>query len=148
VQVQSMLHAVGIDAQIKDFAPATYFAPASAGGPLASGNYDLGGFGWLSGTDLDDSNLFTCAARPPNGRNYTRYCSLEMEALQRRARAAYDDAQRRALYAKIEALLVRDVPMVFVSYPRLRAVRSADLRRPAPNFVTQWWNVAAWSFGG
>jgi peptide/nickel transport system substrate-binding protein len=148
VQVQSMLRAIGIDAQIKDFAPPQYFAAASAGGPIAGGNYDIGQFGWLSGTDLDNSVLFTRAAQPPNGRNYTRYVSPEMEALQRGALATYDDAKRRSIYAKIEALVVRDSPMVFLSYPRLRVVRSADLRRPAPNFVTLWWNVAAWSFGG
>jgi peptide/nickel transport system substrate-binding protein len=148
VQVESMLRAVGIDAHIKQFALATYFAPASGGGPLAGGAFDIGQVGWLSGTDLDNAALFTCASRPPNGRNWSGYCSPEMEALQLAARRTYDDAQRRAIYAKIEALIVRDVPMVFMSHPRLRVVRNVDLRRPAPNAVTLWWNVAAWSFGG
>src|ERR1700681_558910 len=58
VQVQSELRGVGIDVQIKDFAPATFFAPAAAGGPIASGNYDLAPLNWLSGTDLDNAVLF------------------------------------------------------------------------------------------
>ena len=147
VQVQSELREVGIDAQIKDYAAATYFAPAAAGGPLAAGNFDLATTNWLSGTDLDDSVLFTCAARPPNGRNYENYCSQEMDALQREALRTYDDTKRRALYAKIEALLVRDVPMAFISHPKVRVYRNADLHRPQPNGVTLWWHVAQWSFG-
>jgi len=146
VQVQSLLRAVGIEGQIKDYAAATFFAPASAGGPLASGNYDLAFFGWQAGTDLDNSTLFACASRPPNGRNFENYCSREMEALQREALSTYDDAKRRAAYAKIEALIVRDVPMAFVTYPRLRVERNVDLRRPEPNGVTLWWHVAEWSF--
>ena len=147
VQVQSELREVGIDAQIKDYAAATYFAPAAAGGPLAAGNFDLATTNWLSGTDLDDSVLFTCAARPPNGRNYENYCSQEMDALQREALRTYDDTKRRALYAKIEALLVRNVPMAFISHPKVRVYRNADLHRPQPNGVTLWWHVAQWSFG-
>jgi peptide/nickel transport system substrate-binding protein len=147
VQVQSMLKAVGIEGQIKDFAAATFFAPASAGGPLASGNYDLALFGWIAGTDLDNSTLFACASRAPNGRNFENYCSPEMEALQREALATYDDTKRRAIYAKMEALILRDVPMAFVNYPRLRIGRNADLHRPQPNGVTLWWHVGEWSFG-
>jgi peptide/nickel transport system substrate-binding protein len=147
VLVQSALRAVGIDAQIKEYAAATFFAPAAGGGPLASGNYDLAQFNWLSGTDLDNSVLFTCGARPPNGRNFENYCSPEMDALQRDARRTYDDAKRRATYAKIEALVQRDVPMAFISHPKIRVYRNVDLHRPEPNGVTLWWHVAEWSFG-
>ena len=146
VQVQSMLRAVGIEGEIKDYAPAAFFGPASAGGPLASGNFDLALYGWLAGTDLDNAILFTCDSRPPHGRNFENYCSQEMEALQREALSTYDDAKRRAAYAKIEALILRDVPMAFVNYPRLRVARNVDLRRPEPNGVTLWWHVAEWSF--
>ncbi|HWT05373.1 MAG TPA: peptide ABC transporter substrate-binding protein [Xanthomonadales bacterium] len=147
VLVQSELRAIGIDAQIKDYAPATFFAPAAAGGPIAAGNYDLAPLNWLSGTDLDNAVLFTCGARPPNGRNYENYCSPEMEAVQHEARRTYDDTKRRALYAKIEALVVRDVPMLFISHPKIRVYRNVDLHRPQPNGVTLWWHVAEWSFG-
>ncbi|HEV2741491.1 MAG TPA: peptide ABC transporter substrate-binding protein [Candidatus Elarobacter sp.] len=147
VQVQSMLRAVGIDGTIKDYAAATFFAAASAGGPLQGGNFDLALLGWLSGTDLDNEILFACASRPPHGRNFENYCSQEMDALQREALSTYDDAKRRAAYAKIEALILRDVPMAFVNYPRLRVERNADLHRPEPNFVTLWWHIAEWSFG-
>jgi peptide/nickel transport system substrate-binding protein len=147
VQVQSLLRAVGIEGEIKDYAAATFFAPAAAGGPLAGGNYDIALYGWLAGTDLDNSILFACGSRPPHGRNYANYCSPAMEALQREALSTYDDAERHAAYAKIEALVLRDVPMAFVNYPRLRVERNVDLHRPAPNSVTLWWHVAEWSFG-
>ena len=147
VQVQSMLRAVGIEGTIKDYAAATFFAAASAGGPLESGNFDLALLAWIAGTDLDNAVLFACASRPPHGRNFENYCSQEMEALQREALSTYDDAKRRAAYAKIEALILRDVPMAFVNYPRLRVERNADLRRPQPNGVTLWWHIAEWSFG-
>jgi peptide/nickel transport system substrate-binding protein len=148
VQVQSMLRAVGIEGQIKDYAAATFFGPLSAGGVLANGRFDLALFGWQAGTDLDDSTLFACDARPPHGRNFENYCSPAMDALQRAALTTYDDAQRNADYAKIERLVVRDVPMAFVYYLRLRVASNTDLHRPAPNGVTLWWHVAQWRFGG
>ncbi len=148
VQVQAALRAVGIDATIKTYALATYYAPADEGGILKGGKFDLAAFSWLSGIDLDDSALFACGQRAPSGNNDARYCSPAMEAAQRAALSTYDDAARRAAYARIEGLLVRDVPNVFVYYLQRRTLSNLDLRRPAGNFVELWWNVAAWSFGG
>ncbi len=148
IQIQAELRTAGIDATIKTYALPTYFAPADAGGVLKGGKFDLAAFSWLSGIDLDDSALFTCAQRAPAGNNGARYCSPAMEAAQRAALSTYDDTARRRVYARIEDLLVRDVPAVFVYYPQRRTLANPDLRFPAGNFVELWWNVAAWSFEG
>lgn len=148
IQVQAELRTVGIEAEIKTYALPTYFAPADAGGILKGGRFDLAAFGWVSGIDLDDSALFTCGQRAPAGNNDARYCSPAMETAQRAALATYDDAARRAAYARIEELLVRDVPQVFVYYLQRRTLANPDLRYPQGNFVELWWNVAAWSFEG
>jgi peptide/nickel transport system substrate-binding protein len=146
VQVQAELRAVGIDATIKTYALATYYGPVDAGGILKGGRFDLAAYSWLSGIDLDDSALYTCAQRAPSGNNSSRYCSPAMEAAQRAALSIYDDAERRAAYARIEALLARDVPELFLYYVQRRTLANPDLRRPAGNFVELWWNVGAWSF--
>ncbi len=148
VQVQAELRAIGIDATIRTYALATYYGPADAGGILKGGKFDLAAYGWLSGIDLDDSALFTCAQRAPSGNNGSRYCSPEMEAAQRAALSTYDDTARRAAYARIEALLARDVPELFLYYVQRRTLANPDLRRPTGNFVELWWNVGAWSFEG
>jgi peptide/nickel transport system substrate-binding protein len=148
VQVQAELRAVGIDAAIRTYALATYYGPADAGGILKGGKFDLAAYGWLSGIDLDDSALYTCAQRAPSGNNSSRYCSPEMEAAQRAALSTYDDTARRSAYARIEALLARDVPELFLYYVQRRTLANPDLRRPTGNFVELWWNVGAWSFEG
>ncbi len=148
VQVQAELRAAGIDATIKTYALATYYAPAGAGGILKGGAFDLAAYSWLSGIDLDDSELFTCAQRAPSGNNDARYCSPAMEAAQRAALSTYDDGVRRTAYARIEELLAHDDPALFLYYPQRRVLSNPDLRRPVANFAELWWNVAAWSFGG
>jgi len=147
VQLQSYLKAVGIELTIKSVAPNLFFAKAADGGVLDRGASDLATVSWIAGIDPDNGFLYRCDQVPPNGSNYAGYCSAEMDALQAQAIGTYDEGRRRELYARIENLVARDVPWIFLYNPRQRIASNLDLRRPAGNFVDRFWHVGAWRYG-
>ena len=111
--VQQMLAARGMEVTIKRVTLAHFYLPASAGGLLMSGKYDLAYFAWRSGEDPDDSDVVTCAGAS----NYAGYCSAEVDALERAALGTPDQAQRRVRYSKIQRALARDIPYLYLYAP-------------------------------
>ena len=143
VQVQAWLHAIGMDVTLKDYPGAVLFALGPSG-VLQPGKYDVNISGFESSADPDNSAQFTCGNRPPNGFNWTRYCSPVMDRLQAGALTTYDQAARKRAYAKIETLLATDVPQIFFYYqPEISAV-TPRLENFAPSIVTPTWNVQQW----
>jgi peptide/nickel transport system substrate-binding protein len=145
VEIQSQLRAAGVDVQLKLFPGAQLYAPVGEGGILQGGHYDMAMDGWYAGIDPDDSSQFTCKNAAPAGYNYTRYCSAEMDAAQNEALTNYDQAGRKAAYAKTQAILARDVPEVFINYLRQMHPISVDFKGFAPSPVVENWNAWQWS---
>lgn len=145
VQIQSMLRTIGIDAEIKSYEAASLFAPAGMGGILQLGRFDLSDSGWFAGIDPDDSTQFTCQNFPPSGYNYSRYCSPEMQAAQRVALTHYDRPTRKAAYDRIQELLARDNPNLFIYWYRQMEPISVDFKGFAPNPVVESWNAWQWT---
>jgi peptide/nickel transport system substrate-binding protein len=146
VLVQSYLQAAGIAITIKGYDGGQFFGPFAAGGILQSGNYDLAWYTMTLGIDPDSSGRFTCAAIPPAGQNYSRYCSPEMDAAESAALRSSDRPARVAAYARTQALLARDAPIDFVYWPRNVDAFDARLHGFAPNPLTASWNAQRWSF--
>ncbi len=148
VQVQAMLKAVGIDAQIKTYPANVLFATYGQGGILTTGKYDLNISGWVAGQDPDDHSEFMSDQIPrpphPDGVNYTRYANKEMDAEQNAALASYDQAQRKPHYVKIQQLLARDLPIVYIWFPRQAQPINIDFKNFAPNPVNEAWNAYQW----
>ncbi len=144
VQLQQMLKGVGIDVQIKTYDYATLYAAAASGGILTGGKFDSSLYAWIQGADPDDSSSWLCAMIPPAGNNVTRYCSKEMDAAQNQALSTFDLAQRKAAYAKVQSLLLRDVPGVFLYYQSLRYAHIAQLQNFTPNGISEGWNAYQW----
>ncbi len=144
VQIQSMLRAAGIDAPVKSYPANLFFATYGQGGILTNAKYDLGVAGWIAGIDPDDYSLYGCDQNPPRGNNYTRYCSPEMQALQRQALGSYDEATRKRAYSAIQKLLARDVPDLDLWYPRQLQPIVPSFKHFAPNPVNEAWNAYQW----
>jgi peptide/nickel transport system substrate-binding protein len=145
VQTQAQLHRIGIQAQIKLFPGAQLYAPAGEGGILQNGHFDIVVDGWYSGIDPDDSAQFMCKNLPPGGYNYSRYCSSEMDAAETMALTHYDQATRKAAYAKTQALLARDVPEIFINWLRQMHPINTDFKNFDPSPVIENWNAWQWS---
>jgi peptide/nickel transport system substrate-binding protein len=145
VALQSALHAVDVDVRIHAYLGNVFDAPPSEGGILTRGRYDIALYGWFAGMDPDDSGQFMCDQRPPAGYNHSFYCNPDMDAAQRVALASYDDDERRRAYARIQGILLRDSPIVFLGSPvAVFAVRE-DFDGFSPTLVTQTANANRWS---
>lgn len=145
VLIQAQLRRIGIQAQIKLFPGAQIYAPAGEGGILQNGKFDFIVDGWYAGIDPDDSAQFMCENVPPGGYNYARYCNPEMDAAETMALTHYDQATRKAAYAKTQALLARDVPEIFINWLRQMEPISVDFKGFDPNPVVESWNAWQWS---
>lgn len=145
VQIQEMLRQAGIQLEIKYFPGDVLFAPVGEGGILQGGKFDLSLAGWYAGMDPDDASQYTCANMAPNGYNYSRYCSPEMDAAQDLALNSYDQATRKKAYAQIQQLLHRDVPEIFFYYERQMHPINENFKGFAPSPVAEAWNAWQWS---
>jgi peptide/nickel transport system substrate-binding protein len=139
--VQSELAARGISVTIKPISNAQLFLPASAGGALASGAFDLAYVPWPMGADPDDSFLLSCRGSA----NYMRWCDPAVDALERRAIQTPDRAARAAFYAQIARRVAAAVPIVYLFNPAYVYAYQRRLHGFAPNAFLPTWNAAAWS---
>jgi peptide/nickel transport system substrate-binding protein len=148
VQLQAMLRRIGIDTQIKTYAFNVLLGTYAQGGVLATGKYDLNVTGFLAGVDPDDHSSFACDQIPqpsrPQGYNWSRYCSKEMDAAQAQALGSYDDTVRKRAYVKIQQLLARDLPMIYLWHARQLQPVDAGFRGFAPNPANESWNAYQW----
>jgi peptide/nickel transport system substrate-binding protein len=144
IQVQSELKAIGIDAPLKGYPANLMFATFGQGGILTNAKYDLNISGWTAGYDPDDNSLYGCDQFPPAGTNYTRYCSPEMERLQRLALGTYDEETRKKAYSGIQKLLARDVPDIDLFYFRFLQPINPAFKNFAPNPINEAWNAFLW----
>jgi peptide/nickel transport system substrate-binding protein len=149
VQVQAMLRAAGIDAEVKTYPANLLFATYGQNGILTSGKYDLNISGWVAGQDPDDHSEFECNEIPrpqhPDGVNYSRYCSPEMDRAQAQALASYDEAARKPAYVKIQQLLARDLPVIYIWFPRQLQPIVPNFKGFDPNPINESWNAYQWS---
>lgn len=146
VALQAQLRPLGVDLRIHPYVGSIYSAPLAEHGILASGRYDLAMYGWYAGMDPDDSSQFLCDQRPPDGYDVTFLCSPEMDAAQRAALGTYDDAARTRAYARIERLLLRDLPIAYLASPVATAALRDDVAGYQPSLVTGTENAQRWRF--
>ena len=144
-EIQQMLREAGVDVQLKGYDYQLLYGSAQSGGILNGGRFDMTLYAWISGADPDDSSMWMCSMVPPTGNNITRYCSSEMDAAQHLALSTFDRAARERAYARIQELLLRDVPGVFLYYQRLRYAHIPELHDFTPNGISEGWNATAWS---
>lgn len=135
---------LGARVSIKEYDVTQFGAPASLGGPVYAGKFDLAQYSFVNGDDPDTTDQFACANVPPQGYNKSRICDPRIDALLRRGRATYDDAERKAAYAKLQALLYKELPLVLLYQRRELDVFTDRLRGPNGSVDSVFWNVADW----
>jgi peptide/nickel transport system substrate-binding protein len=143
--VQSYLRAAGIDAQLKGYPNNIMFGAYANGGIYQTAKFDLAIYTMTFGVDPDSSARFECGAIPPNGLNYSRYCNKAMDAAQEAGLRTPDEGKRKQAYGVSQALLARDVPLVFLYWPSDVDAHSARLHGYRPNPLTASWNAQEWT---
>lgn len=145
VQVQSDLHAVGVDVPIKTYTYQMLYATKGEGGILNNGKFDLAEWSWVGGADPDDSSQWMCDMVPPAGNNVSHYCNPQVDALERQALSTFRRSARKAAYEKIQQIVTADAGAAFSFYSRLRYAMTPNLRNFAPNGPSEGWNAYQWS---
>jgi len=142
VLLQSAWKDIGVEAEVKPYASAIMFANYQSGGILQGGKFDVQFSSWLAGVDPDDYTLFACDQIPPNGQNQYRFCNKELDAQEKIALTSYDEAVRKKAYARIQQILVDQVPLLTMWFARRFDVVSDDFKGYKPaHAVTTFWNT-------
>lgn len=140
--VQAELRQRGIDLTIKSISSAQLFLPATEGGTLASGRFDMAYVPWQMGADPDDRFLLGCDAAE---RNYMRYCSPVVDGLEQIAVSTPQRAARIRAYRSIDTTVAHDVPIVYLFNPQYIYAYRTRLHGFSPNAFSPTWNAYAWS---
>ncbi|HEV3156069.1 MAG TPA: peptide ABC transporter substrate-binding protein [Candidatus Baltobacteraceae bacterium] len=139
--VQEQLRSHGVTVTVKSVSNAQLFLPAAEGGLLASGRFDLAYIPWRMGVDPDDRFLLSCE----NGSgNYMRYCDPVVNRLETEASQDSDPTIRRTLYRRIDSIVARDVPVLWLFEANYVYAYRATLGGFAPNALVPTWNAYAW----
>jgi peptide/nickel transport system substrate-binding protein len=115
--VRSTWQQLGITFTVRRYQPALFFAPFQSGGIVFGGKYDVTSFAWGQTPDGDYAPTSGCGQIPPGGENNTRFCDPRTEALLRRAKAAYDEDERKPVLREL-ALRTSDLVPYYVIYIR------------------------------
>ncbi len=138
---QAELRQRGIDVQMKTISSAQLFLPRT--GVLASGNFDVAYVPFTMGSDPDDSSILRCGA--PS--NYMRYCNRAIDALETAALMSPSRPARKVLYSRIERLVARDVPIVYLFNANYIYAYRKALNGFYPNAFLPTWNAYSWHLG-
>lgn len=120
--LQEQLSRVGIAVTVRSYEWGTFY------GDIKRGNFQLYTLSWVGVSDPDIYHyVFHSDSVPPAGANRGRYANPELDDLLDKARAATDRKARKALYARVQQIVARDLPYVSLWHPDAVLVRDRRL---------------------
>jgi peptide/nickel transport system substrate-binding protein len=142
--VQQYERAAGVDVTLKQYEITQFVAPASAGGPVYGGKFQIAYYPFVNGDDPDVSDQFFCANIPPHGYNKSRFCNSKLDTLLIAARRTYDPGERKQYYAQIQQLLSELLPIVLLYQRREIDAYNSRLHGVVGSVSSIFWNVGTW----
>ncbi len=133
---------LGIDLRIVNYDGSSYF-----GSVLPGGNFDIGEWenGLVYDPDTTAASFFDGNAFPPKGSNWGYYNNPEYNRLIAAEEATTNVAARKAIFAKMQAIMNRDLPALWLYNPPTPAEYSNKLHNYAPApFAYETWNTWEW----
>ncbi len=144
---------IGISSKLNLVDTSILFAPHQ--GPLESDDRftkpeTAAHYSWITYGDPDDSYFWASNEIPSktrtSGGNFPGYKNSEMDALLKQGVTTLDDQQRVNIYKKIQTILVRDQPDLFLFWGRVLTAATPKLHGylPQPNDPLLCWNAKDW----
>jgi len=144
--VQQEWRDVGIDVSTKNYPSASLYATLGSGGIEQAGKFDVVFENWSNGTDPDDSQLFGCAMAPPAGWNIYHFCDRAVDAALQKGLSSYDQAARKAAYARVQEAVASQLPIILLWYQQDLSLINSDFHNYKPAHAsTPFWNTWEWS---
>jgi peptide/nickel transport system substrate-binding protein len=137
--------AVGVRVSLKQFNITQFVAPASEGGPVYGGKFNVALYPFVNGDDPDTTDQFACANVPPHGYNKSRICDPRIDALLREGQRTFDEGKRKAIYSRLESILYRELPNMLLYSRNEVDVFTNRLRGQSTSIDGVWWNAGRWS---
>lgn len=114
--------------------------------------------GWSTSLDPDDSSIFGCdqvvTKENPNANNFVGWCNKEADALLTQGKQTTDQAQRKEIYSKFQAIVHNDAPYFFLWADQGHAAMSKSISAGTNSVVTDgtidltsplyYWNSDTW----
>jgi peptide/nickel transport system substrate-binding protein len=110
---QEQLRRVGIEAQLKPYSTALFNAP---NGPLRTGAFTLAATWWIGAADPEESVIFACSQRGPDGNNSMNYCSRRFDSLFEDQAVTADPRRRRRDFIEMQRIVRAGAPVVPVAF--------------------------------
>ncbi len=128
--------AVGVQFIVKHYLDSLFFAPASQGGIIYGGKFDVVIFGWGEYTNADVANLYACNRFPPDGQNVMRWCDPQANAALDASKVTYDQDVRKKDLAIVQRRIYDQVPTIVIDERRQLAGYNDDLKNWHPNAIS------------
>lgn len=131
VILQQQLHDVGIDLDLRTFEFATFYSD------VVKGAFQIYTLRWVGGANQDPEifeYIYDSKSFAPRRGNRSYYSNLEVDELIEEGRAELDESKRKAIYAKIQQITMRDLPTLNLWYFDNVVVHTARVKnvRPEP----------------
>lgn len=110
--IQRRLKEVGIDLHIRVVEWATFLKEF-----IFPGNFDATILGWTGGPEPDQYNIWHSSKTGPRELNFIHYRNAEVDELLERGRRTFDQAERKRIYDRFQAILADEQPYTFLYIP-------------------------------
>jgi peptide/nickel transport system substrate-binding protein len=150
--VQQDMADIGVGIEIQNFDSDIFFSSYGDGGPMSTGQYDLGEYSAPTNFPDPDTSRFLCSQIPseenPDGINDMFYCNPALDELFAQQAQTVDFNARVAIFHQIDQILYDEMVWLNVWYdPDLWAINS----RVANTLVSgadPLWNAVNWEISG
>jgi peptide/nickel transport system substrate-binding protein len=142
--LQQQWRQVGVDLSIRNYNGTVLFGSE---GPLRGGKFDMALFGWTQPVDPAAIEvIYGSKYVPPDGQNMGRFRNARFDSLAALGTHLVDPQQRTAVYRDIEALLLREMPVIPLVWLVELDPMTERLHefRPNPSDAGNTWNVRNW----
>ncbi len=138
--IQQNLKAVGVNARIRTVEWAAFIKEF-----VEKGRYDALILAWNILQDPDIYDVWHSSKAVANGLNFIKYRNAEVDELLEAGRSSTNQAERKVAYDRIQAILHKEQPYIFLFVPYALPMVAAKVQNiePAPAGITynfdRWW---------
>ena len=144
VLLQARLQRAGVMLTLRPYPQQVYGAPASAGGPILGGKFQIVLLQLLAAIDPSTQYFLGCDQFPPRGANYTRYCNAAIDRANAASLRTYDPKERASDSAVVQRIVARDLPFVPLWQQANTAAYPSDLEGFRPGAFLVLGDVGKW----